>query len=366
MFTILSKDGRARTGILDSGRHKIKTPFFMPVATRGASKFVDFIEMDEMGTDCIISNSLLLHQRPGSDIIKKLGGLHEFYNWKGGIFTDSGGFQSLDDYFMQKSDDKGAHFKSPYDGKVELITPEKAMDIQIALAPDVAMCLDDVPKHDDDDKTRMAKTERTHAWAARCKSHHDKHKDRQLLFGIAQGGMDKDLRKKSIEYMKTLDFDGLALGGLAIGETVSTMYDMIEATMEHMPEDKPRYLMGVGNPADLIHAVSVGVDCFDSTFPTQNARHATIFTWKGKLRLDRVENRTDMAPLDEECGCKVCRNFSKAYIHQLLRVKEPTGMKLATYHNVYFMQKLMERIRLEIENGTFEEWKKEMINRFMQ
>jgi len=354
MFKLNSTDKLARTGILSIGKKQIKTPFFMPVSTKGAVKFIDFEELKEIGTDCIISNSLLLYQRPGLKTVTKAGDLHGFYNWNRGIFTDSGGFQTLDSYFKQKATEEGAYFKSPYDGKTELITPEKAMEIQMKLGSDVAMCLDDVPKHDDDLQTIRSKTLRTHAWAKKCKK---AHKGPQLLFGIAQGGMNKEIRRKSIKYISELGFDGIALGGLAIGEPISTMYEMIKASIPHVPEDKPRYLMGVGSPEDLLECISMGVDIFDSTFPTQNARHKTLFTWEGKLRIDQTKYANDQGPLDPKCKCKVCNNYSRAYIHHLLRVNEATGKKLATYHNLYFVQRLMERARKEIENNSFYQFK---------
>jgi len=362
MFNITAKDGKARTGILKIGKKEIKTPFFMPVSTKGAVKFADFEELKEIGTDCVISNSLLLYQRPGLEVIKKAGGLHKFYNWPKGIFTDSGGFQTLDEFFKKKSTDEGAYFKSPYDGTTELITPEKAMEIQMTLKCDVAMCLDDVPKHDDPTDIIKEKTRKTHLWAERCKK---AHKGPQLLFGIAQGGMNKDIRKKSIEFISKLDFDGIALGGLAIGEPIVTMHEMIRASINHAPEDKPKYLMGVGSPNDLLECISMGVDIFDSTFPTQNARHSTLFTWRGKLKLDRKEYRTDQGPIDKDCDCRVCKNYSRAYIHHLLRVSEPTGKKLATYHNLFFMQKLIEKTRDSISEGKFDEFRTEFSRVYM-
>jgi len=362
MFEIKSKCKSARTGILKTKTGEIKTPFFMPVTTKGAAKFIDFEELKKIGTDCVISNSWLLYQKPGLKLIKNIKGLHKFYSWDKGIFTDSGGFQSLNEFFLQKSTDEGAYFKSPYDGKTELITPENAMDIQLTLDSDVAMCLDDVPQHDDVIQTIKEKTKRTHAWAKRCIEYHKKHnKKGQLLFGIAQGGMDKEERKKSIEYLCSLGFDGLALGGLAIGEPVHTMYEMINASIGFFPDEKVRYLMGIGSPQDIVTCISMGVDCFDSTYPTQTARHGTLLTWKGKLKLNRTEYTNDLNPIDKECDCYVCKNYTRAYIKHLLSLGEPTGKKLATYHNLYFMQKLIEKVRITIEDDTFDKFKEDFI-----
>ena len=350
MFEIISKSGNARTGILHTAHGKIKTPFFMPVATKGATKFLSIRDLREIKTDCIISNSLLLYQKPGLEVIRKSGGLHKFYNWKKGIFTDSGGFQTLNDFFNQKNTHEGAMFTSPNQTK-ELITPEKAMEIQQALGSDVAMCLDDVPKHDDPLQAVRSKTLLTHSWAKRCKEYHDKHKTKQLLFGIAQGGMYKDIRKKSMEYIKNLDFDGIALGGLAIGEPISTMFEMIKSTIKHAPKDKPRYLMGVGSPEDIIKCISLGVDIFDSIFPAMNARHGTLFRDSGHLKLKKKEYRNDQNPIDSECDCYVCRHHSRAYVRHLLIEGHSVGKQLATYHNIFYMQKMIEKCRQDIEEG---------------
>jgi len=353
MFSIESQDGTARTGTLKTAHGKIKTPFFMPVATKGAVKFADFCALEKIGTDCIISNSWLLYHKPGLEIITKAGGLHKFYNWKRGIFTDSGGFQTLDGFFKQKSTDDGTYLKSPYDGKTELITPEKAMEIQSALGSDVAMCLDDVPQHDDDRVTVTAKTARTHDWARRCKMHHDKINKKQLLFGIVQGGMSIPKRRTSAQVLRELDFDGYALGGLAIGEPISTMKRVIKATLPHLPEQKPRYLMGVGSPSDILQCIAQGVDCFDSTFPTQNSRHGTIFTLKGRLKLMNRTFKNDFSPIDKDCTCPTCKNHTRAYLHHLLNAGEPAGKMLATVHNLHFMQKLVEGARTAISEKKF-------------
>jgi queuine tRNA-ribosyltransferase len=353
MFEISAESGSARTGILKTAHGKIKTPFFMPVATKGAVKYIDIPDLKNIGTDCIISNALLQYQRPGLKTIQKAGGLHKFYNWDKGIFTDSGGFQTLDEFFKKKSTHDGAYFQSPYDNMTELITPEKAMNIQLTLGSDVAMCLDDVPKHDDDLQTTRTKTLRTHSWAKRCKRYHDRHRKKQLLFGIAQGGMYKDIRKKSIDYISGLGFDGIALGGLAIGEPIPKMFEMLKASVPHMPKAKPRYLMGVGSPDDLVKCIKMGVDMFDSKFPAENARHGTLFTSRGNLKIGQRRYADDQRPIEKDCGCITCQNHTRSYVRHLLNVNHPVGKRLATYHNLYHVQQMIEDIREDISRGRF-------------
>lgn len=363
MFIITNTSGTARAGELKTAHGVIKTPFFMPVATKGAVKFIDFQELEKIGTECIISNSLLLHQKPGVDPIRNAGGLHTFIGWNRGIFTDSGGFQSLNEFFIQKRTHEGAYFKSPFNGKTELITPEKAMEIQLALGSDVAMCLDDVSLHGDMVQSVRSKTLRTHGWAKRCKEYHGTHAKDQLLFGICQGGTDLELRRKSIAYITSLDFDGIALGGLAIGEPITAMRDVLYCSVPLLPKDRPRYLMGVGSPEELLECIGLGIDCFDSTFPTQNARHSTLFTWQGRLRIDRREYAEDFAPIDKDCECLACRNYSRAYIQHLLKVNEALGKKLATYHNLYFVQQLVEKARTAIKENGYSQFKDDCLAR---
>ncbi len=359
MFSIRYRDGSARAGTLKLSSGKIKTPFFMPVATKGSVKHLDTVRLKKTGAQCLISNSLISYFRPGLEMIRKAGGIHKFIRWDGGVFTDSGGFQSLDDNLLQYTKDEGAFFRDPFSGNIEKITPEKAMEIQAEIGSDVAMCLDEVPLHDDSPRTIRSKTLRTHSWARRCKKHHDSLGTGQLLFGIAQGGNDIAMRKKSIEFISDLGFDGIAQGGLAIGEPVSKMYATLRETCPIMPEDKVRYLMGVGNPADIVEAVWYGTDCFDSTFPTQNARHGTLFTMSGKLRLSRQEYAFDQSPVEEGCDCFSCRNYSRSYIRHLLKENEGVGMQLATIHNLRFMQRLMHRIRKEIKDENFKDFRDE-------
>jgi queuine tRNA-ribosyltransferase len=365
MFQITHKSASARNGVLKTAHGKLLTPMFMPVATKGAVKFADFSDLKAMKTQCVISNSLLLYLRPGLETINAAGGLHRFMHWDKGIFTDSGGFQVLDDYLLEKTTDDGAHFKSPYDGKRYVLTPELSVGIQQTIGSDVAMVLDDVAKHDAPRETVIDKLKRTMLWSERFKIEHDKAdpKGRQLVFGIVQGQKHSDLRKKSIEFLRKMDFDGMALGGLAIGEPMSTMHDVIRFSARYMPKDRPRYLMGVGSPVDIVKAVGMGVDVFDSTMPTRNARHGTLFTWKGNLRIDKRDNGESL-PIDPECDCYVCRSFTRGYIKHLLRMNEPTGKKLATYHNLWWMQSLVRRCREAIEEGKYASFQKRFFGQF--
>ena len=364
MIKLTSKDGKARAGELHLNGKVIKTPFFMPVATKGSVKYMNSEKLKKAGVECIISNSLIFYWNPGLEIVRESGGLHNFINWNKGIFTDSGGFQSLDESMLIETTHDTARFRSPFDGKVHDITPEKAIEIQNCLGSDVAMCLDHVPKYSDNYRAVRSKTLRTHSWARRCKVHHDKLKTKQLLFGIVQGGNFVDMRKKSIEFFNKLDFDGLAQGGLAIGEPVEKMYEMLKETTPLMPENKPRYVMGVGNPVNILECVSHGIDCFDSTFPTQNARHGTIFTFNGKLKLFKNKYKNDHSPLEKDCSCFACKNYTRAFIRHLLKNREGVGLELATIHNIYFMQKLMNKIRDSIKEKRFDKFKIELQKKF--
>ncbi|MDO8516929.1 MAG: tRNA guanosine(34) transglycosylase Tgt [Nanoarchaeota archaeon] len=367
-FTITAKDKKtkARAGILHTRKGKIETPFFMPVATKTAVKHISPEDLHEMKAKAIISNALILFLRPGSDIIKKMGGIGKFMNYKGINVTDSGGFQMYSEKFLIKTEENGVWFNSPFDGTKHFITPEKNMQIQLDLGGDVAMCLDNMPLMENTKGEIEEAIRKTFNWAQKCKKEHDKLQKnipkgkKQLLFGICQGGIYEDLRKTSATEMSQIDFDGFSIGGLALGEEKKDEYKMIEIQKQILPENKPCYLMGAGNPIELLEAISRGIDMFDSRFPTQNARRGTIFTSKGKLKILRKEYKTDKNPLDKGCKCFVCKNHSRAYIRHLLLREEATGMRLATFHNLYFLQNLMEKSRAEIKKGKFLEFKNKM------
>ncbi|MEM4267700.1 MAG: tRNA guanosine(34) transglycosylase Tgt [Candidatus Woesearchaeota archaeon] len=356
-FEICSNDGKARTGILRTAHFDIPTPLFMPVATKGSVKFCDMQRLHDTGAMAIITNSLLLYLRPGLENIEKAGGLHKFIGWNKGIFTDSGGFQILDDYLLIKTTNMGANFKSPYDGKKHWLTPQLSVEIQSRLGSDVAMVLDDVPKYSAPRSVVENKLKRTISWAKEFIDAHKQTDSRQIVFCIAQGGVFKDLRKKSIIELSKLDFNGMALGGLAIGEPIKSMLDTVKFSASLMPKKKPRYLMGVGSPLDMLEAVSLGIDIFDSTMPTKNGRHGTLFTMKGMIRIDKKEFGTDMRPIDETCSCFVCKNYSRAYLQHQIRMEEPTGKLLCTHHNLFFMQRLIREAREAIDEKKFEKYK---------
>ncbi len=353
-FEIKHRSGKARVGVLTTKTGSYETPFFMPVATKAAPKYIEPAEIYEMGGRNMISNAFLLYLKPGLDVIKAHGGVQKMMNWKGCSFTDSGGFQtlSLGDY-QDKITDRGLVFRSPYDGKRHLLSPKEVMKIEEAIGSDVAMVIDHMPIPGQSEEEVREATERTDRWAKEClKYHTDKS---QLLFGIAQGGTFPELRKWSAKQLSKLDFDGFALGGLAIGEPKEKMRKMVEISINLLPEDKPRYLMGVGSVREIIDFVKQGVDVFDSIFPTRIARHGKILTQKGAINLYNIGFKDDMSPLCLKCDCKVCRNYTKSYLHHLLRAKEPLGFKYLSYHNLYFMQKLIEEIREAIKAGTYGE-----------
>ncbi len=364
-FKILAKDKKtkARVGILKVRNKKIETPFFMPVATKTAVKHISSLDLEEMNCKAVISNTFILHLRPGEQLIKELGGISKFMNFKGINVTDSGGFQMYSPSLYIKSDEKGVHFKDPFEKKTIFITPEKDMQIQIDLGSDIAMCLDTMPLLHHSKKDIDLAVNRTTNWAKRCKQHHDKLQEKlksnqkQLLWGIMQGGIHKDLRKKSAEQLSKIDFDGYSIGGLALGETIEQEMSMVEIQKAIIPENKPCYLMGAGNPVELLEAISRGVDMFDSRFPTQNARHGTILTSEGKLRIFRKEYSKDTRPLDKNCDCFVCKNYTRAYIKYQLTQEEAVGYRLATFHNLYYLMRLMEQARKAIKAGKFLEFK---------
>lgn len=367
MFRINSTDNktRARTGQLKTSHGTVKTPFFMPVATKLTVKHVTPMELEEMGCQSVITNSYVNYLKPGLELIRNSGGAHKLMRFGKCMFSDSGGFQMLNKSFLKEISDKGARFADPFSKRMHMMSPENIIQVERELGSDVAMCLDHVPAVDADLNTAAEAVRRTHLWAGRCKRYHDDHnkKDiygkKQLLFGIAQGALHRELREKSAKFIDSLGFDGNAVGGLCIGETREAMFKALQWQIPHLSADKPRYMMGVGSPEDIIGAVSNGVDCFDSIYPTQNARHCHVFTRKGTIKLDRGRYKEDMGPLDPDCDCYVCRNFTRAYLHHLSRSFEWTHHRYLSYHNVYWVIKFMERLRRAIDQGDFEGFRKE-------
>ena len=357
MLKILSEDNSARSGKLKTRHGTVETPFFMPIATKGTVKQVSPEELKDLGSQAIIANAFILYLKPGLGVLNKFKGIHKFMRWDRTIFTDSGGFQLLSKSFLHSHNDQGVYFKNPFDGSKSFFKPEDVMKIEEAIGSDVAMTLDFVP-HYGNTKDYIAECVRvTHAWAERCKKAHTDNK--QLLFGICQGGTFKDLREKSAKFINNLNFDGVAIGGLGFGEGRELMFDSIKSSVKFLDKNKTRYLMGIGSPEDLIEGISLGIDCFDSRFPTMNARHGGIFTKNGKINIEKKEFKDDTTPLDEGCKCYTCKNFSKAYIHHLYRTYEPIRDRYGNIHNLFFIQNLMKECRKAIKNGEFKDFKKD-------
>lgn len=362
MFKLITKDSDARLGKLKTKHGTIQTPFFMPIATKCTAKQVSQEELLELGSEAIIANAFILNLKPGLDIIKKFGGIHKFMKWNKIIFTDSGGFQILSKSFLHKANDNGVYFKNPFDGNKKFFRPEDVIKLEEDIGADVIMALDFV-SHYENTKNYIADCTRiTHLWAERCIKAHTSNK--QLLFGICQGGTFKDLREKSAKFINNLDFDGVALGGLCIGENRETLFNMVKISTNRIDEDKPRYLMGVGSPEDVLEAIGAGVDCFDSRFPTMNARHGGIFTKNGKINIEKACYRDDEKPLDEGCKCYPCKKFSKAYIHHLYRTYEPIRDRYGNIHNLYFIQNLIKESRKAIKNNEFKEFRKNFLKNY--
>jgi queuine tRNA-ribosyltransferase len=344
-FTLIKKDSRseARLGRLETAHGMIETPCFMPVGTQGTVKAVLPRDLKEMGCQILLGNTYHLHLRPGAELIREQGGLHKFMGWDGPILTDSGGYQVFSLGAMRKLSEEGVRFQSHLDGSYHMLTPEKVIEIQEALGSDIAMILDEcIPHYADRDYVRNS-TERTVRWAERCLRARGS-KD-QLLFGIIQGGMHEDLRRWCVDRMRLMPFEGFAVGGLGVGEEETTLQAISAYTADLLPQDRPRYLMGVGRPEDIINAIRAGFDMFDCVIPTRNARNGTLFTSQGKVNIKRADFARDPRPLDELCECYTCRNFSRAYLRHLYMAGEILSSQLNSLHNLYFYHGLMKRCR---------------------
>ncbi len=377
MFHIIkqSKKSYARVGKLTTKHGVINTPFFMPIATRGAIKSLTAEEVKELGAEIILSNTYHLFLRPGDEIMKKAGGLHKFMKWSGPILTDSGGYQVFSLSKFRKISDQGVEFRSEIDGKKIFLTPEKAINIQKNLGSDIMMCLDECAGYGANKKKVKEAVERTTEWAERCKIQNTKYKTkRNLLFGIIQGGVFKDLREKNLQDLVNIGFDGYAVGGLAVGEPTKEMYKILDFLKDKLPQDKPHYLMGVGYPEQIVEAVKRGVDMFDCVIPTRHARHGDLFVFKRNADKRRLKTRikadinfkgkfyetiaiskgkyaNDFQSLDKNCDCYACQNFTRAYLHHLYKTKEMLYHRLTTIHNIKFYLDLMKKIRKEIKSG---------------
>lgn len=363
-FYIKHIDNKSRTGAIETVRGVVNTPAFMPVGTQGTVKAMSPEELKEIGAEIILSNTYHLYLRPGHETIHQLGGLHKFINWSGPILTDSGGFQVYSLSSLRRITEDGVEFRSHIDGSLHFLSPERAMEIQAMLGSDIAMTFDECTPYPAEYEYTVKSLELTTKWAGRCRdwlmarSSWLIEEKQQALFGIIQGGMYKDLRKKSIEELMGIGFDGYAAGGLSVGESKEEMYEVIEFIAPLMPEDRPRYLMGVGDLVDVLVAVENGFDMFDCVMPTRNARNGTLFTSKGKISIKRTEFKADPEPLDPDCNCYTCRNYSKAYLRHLFLSKEILSMRLNTFHNLYFYLDFFRKMREAIDNRTFKQFKK--------
>ena len=366
VFTFsLTKKGSGtagRLGAMQTSHGEVRTPVFMPVGTQATVKTLSPADLESIGAEIILSNTYHLFLRPGHELIRDFGGLHGFMNWKRPVLTDSGGFQVFSLAELRKVTDGGVTFQSHIDGGAKhVITPEYAVEIQEALGADIIMAFDECIPYPATKDYAQESMDRTHRWAQRCRQ--AKKDTGQALFGIVQGGMYPDLRKRSAETLVDIGFDGYAVGGLSVGETKPLMYEMLEATVPALPEDQPRYLMGVGTPEDLVEGVDRGIDMFDCVMPTRNARNGTFFTSFGKLVIRNSRYEQDKGPLDPECGCYTCRNFSRAYLRHLFNAGEVLALRLGTIHNLSFYLDLMGQIRKSIEEDRFREFKKEFLEK---
>ena len=362
MFELIKKEGNARRGRLITPHGVIETPVFMNVATCGAIKGgLSAIDLSEINCQVMLSNTYHLHIRPGDHLVKEMGGLQKFTGWTGPTLTDSGGFQVFSLAALRRIKEEGVYFASHIDGKRIFMGPEESMQIQSHLGSTIAMAFDECIENPAEYNYTKASTDRTVRWLLRCKTELDRLNalpdtvnPKQMLFGINQGSTYEDLRIRHMKQIAEMDLDGYAIGGLAVGEEAEEMYRIIEAVEPYMPTHKPRYLMGVGTPQNILEAVHRGVDFFDCVMPSRNARHGNLFTWKGKMNLLNEKYAKDERPIDENCGCPACRNHSRGYIRHLIKAKEALGMRLACTHNLYFYNELMQKIRDALDGDYFE------------
>jgi len=365
-FTIKYEDSQtaARIGEFITPHGNVDTPMFVPVATKGTVKTLSSSELQEMGAQILIVNAFHLYLHPGTELIRDLGGLHKFMNWKYPLITDNGGFQATNSYLFQKIDETGIYFRSPHDGQIHKITPEIAIQYQNDLGADIIMALDECPRFSTDYQYFKDSLDRTLRWADESKEAHQNPK--QALFGIIQGGTFKDLRQKSVEEMVKKGFVGYGLGGISVGEPDDLIYEITRYTAALLPRNQIRYLMGVGSPAIIFEAIEAGIDLFDSVFPTRSGRHGTVFTKSGPISIKAAKYRRDANPIDPECTCFTCQNYSRAYITHLFKHQELLGMRLAALHNVHFILELVRTIRKAIQEGIFLEYKRSFLEKYQE
>lgn len=360
-FSFISRDGKTRSGLIRTVRGNIHTPVFMPVGTNATVKAMTPEELNDIGAEIILANTYHLYLRPGHEIIKSVGGLHRFMNWDKPILTDSGGFQVYSLALLRDITEDGVYFRSHIDGSMHFIGPREAMMIQSALGSDIAMVFDECTPYPATYEYTLNSLRLTTKWARMCKEWVKGCGSwvNQAVFGIVQGGMFKDLRRQSLEELLEIGFDGYAVGGLSVGEPKELMYEIINFIGPMLPEDRPRYLMGIGDLMDVIVATEAGFDMFDCVMPTRNARNGTLFTSQGRISIKRAEYKSDQGPLDPECNCYTCKNYTRAYLRHLFLTKEILSMRLNTIHNLYFYLDFFRKMREAISNGHFYEFKRQ-------
>ena len=374
MFELLKTEGAARRGVFTCAHGTVQTPVFMNVGTQGAIKgALSAEDLENIGCQVELSNTYHLHLRPGDRVVHDLGGLHKFMTWNRPILTDSGGFQVFSLASLRKIKEEGVYFSSHLDGRKIFMGPEESMQIQSNLGSDICMAFDECIENPAPREYVKRSVERTLRWLERCKAENARLNQlpatvnpQQMLWGINQGGTYPDLRIWHMERIAELDLPGYAIGGLAVGESTETMYEIIEAVEPYMPKNKTRYLMGVGTPSNIIEAVARGVDFFDCVMPARNARHAKLFTWSGTMNLKNAKYERDERPVDAQCDCPVCRRYSRAYLRHLFKAEEMLAMRLSVMHNLYFYNKLMERIRQALDEGCFAQFRAKYSERLGQ
>ena len=373
MYKVIAKDGRAKSAHMETVHGSIETPVFMNVGTVAAIKgAVSTMDLREIGTQVELSNTYHLHVRPGDEVVRKMGGLHQFMNWDRPILTDSGGFQVFSLKGLRKIKEEGVYFQSHIDGHRIFMGPEESMQIQSNLGSTIAMAFDECAPYPSEKDYMKASAERTYRWLVRCKAkmeelnaRDDTVNPKQMLFGINQGETYEDIRIEHAKEIAKLDLDGYAVGGLAVGETHEEMYRILDEVVPYLPQDKPVYLMGVGTPVNILEGVDRGVDFFDCVYPSRNGRHGHVYTAHGKLNLFNAKFELDSRPIEEGCGCPACRHYTRAYIRHLLKAKEMLGMRLCVLHNLYYYNHLMEEIRAAIRENRYSAFKKQKIESLM-
>jgi len=360
-FELINTNGKARLGKLKFDRGIVNTPAFMPVGTYGAVKAMTVEEVKELGAEIILGNTFHLSITPSTDVIEAHGDLHDFMNWQGPILTDSGGFQVFSLGKMRKINEQGVAFRSPKDGSSIFMGPEESMQIQKKLGSDIVMIFDDCTAYPADKNIVDQSMQLSLRWAKRSLLEHQNLNNKNALFGIIQGGMHKDLRLQSVESLIDMDFNGYAIGGLSVGEPKEEMMQVLNYLPEYMPTEKPRYLMGVGTPIDLIEGVALGIDMFDCVMPSRNARNGYLFTSKGVIKIRNAQYKQDTGPLDPNCKCSTCNNYSRSYLHHLQKTNEILGSRLNTFHNLFYYQELMKSIRDAIKNNSFNSFRKSFL-----